>query len=724
MDAADILAPHQYGVGVPSGAESIIHSLQHSLTDKHAKMALLKVDITNAFNSCDRARVLRELYQHPKLSAMFRIADFGYAVPSQLLLQRCDGRHLLSSNGVRQGDPLSAILFCLYIREVLSKVSTQAKVEVDGFFDDVNVLGEPGEVMKALDALKKLLPEVGLEFNMAKSHFAYFHEADAPLLRSVRTTLADHDIQVRTDWVEVVGAVVGKDEDAIRAGVAATLTVDAGTAAFFERLQLMELNVQSAMLILRQCAVPKMNFALRCIPPACIANQATAFDALVIGAAKSKLLLHVDEAKRRPTADLLQAPLRYGGFGLTPALKTSAAAYLGSMAAVKDAPTFVKYSQPDSPLPSTALVHGWIDESMASVIEATPECKEHLPTSASSFFQHFSRPSSSQSVSRKTSSLQRTLSSLATESESEASLTRAKQMRSVDGGLSLAHLRAVSAPRAWAWKTVVPTTKDLELTDTQYRIATRLNLGLLPVEGTAALPDTCPLCAELDCIKNNPWHFMTCTNLTNGEVTVRHDEVESALYRSALAMGLQAVRQPKGLYTSSDLRPDLLVILPGRRILTDVAICHPLAPARLKRATSLRTLGTALRIEGDKRRKYTKKKAQYQVELLPFVAETCGGLAPAAVKFLKALAEAGEEHLPMWPKDDIIRHVVGTVAIAVQRGGAMAYLEGYYRALSAMGKPSDKDKKGDDVEQGGEEEEVEDGEGVRDGEDVAAPCAA
>jgi hypothetical protein len=240
--------------------------------------------------------------------------------------------------------------------------------------------------MKALDALKKLLPEVGLEFNMAKSHFAYFHEADAPLLRSVRTTLADHDIQVRTDWVEVVGAVVGKDEDAIRAGVAATLTVDAGTAAFFERLQLMELNVQSAMLILRQCAVPKMNFALRCIPPACIANQATAFDALVIGAAKSKLLLHVDEAKRRPTADLLQAPLRYGGFGLTPALKTSAAAYLGSMAAVKDAPTFVKYSQPDSPLPSTALVHGWIDESMASVIEATPECKEHLPTSASSFF--------------------------------------------------------------------------------------------------------------------------------------------------------------------------------------------------------------------------------------------------------------------------------------------------------------------------------------------------
>jgi hypothetical protein len=107
MDAANILAPHQYGVGVPSGAESIIHSLQHSLTNKDAKLALLQVDISNAFNSCDRARVLRELYQHPKLSAMFRIADFGYAVPSQLLLQGCGGRHLLSSNGVSWVIPYS-----------------------------------------------------------------------------------------------------------------------------------------------------------------------------------------------------------------------------------------------------------------------------------------------------------------------------------------------------------------------------------------------------------------------------------------------------------------------------------------------------------------------------------------------------------------------------------------------------------------------------------------
>jgi hypothetical protein len=602
---------------------------------------------------------------------------------------------------------VSAILFCLYIREVLAKVSTQAKVEVGGFFDDVNVSGEPAEVMKAFDTLKTLLPEVGLEFNTSKSQFAYFHDADAPLLRSVRTTLAEHNIQVRTDWVEVVGAVVGKDEDAIRAGMAATLAVDTGTAAFFERLQLTELTVQSAMLILRQCAVPKMNYALRCIPPPCIAEEATAFDDLVIGAAKSKLLLQVDEARRRPTTALLRAPLRYGGFGLASALQTSAAAYLGSMAAVTAAPAFAKYSQPDSPLPSTALLHRWIAGSMESVIEATPECKDHLPSSASTFFQHFSSSSSSSA----SPSLQHTLSSLATKSVFTASLTRAQQLRGVDGGLSLAHLTSVSAKGAWTWKAVVTTTKDLELTDTQYRIAARLNLGLLPMAGTA-LPNTCPLCSIPNTIRKDPWHFLTCNTVKNGEVSIRHDEVETALYRSALLMGFQAVKQPTGLdLLSSDLRPDLMVIMPGRRILVDVAICHPLAPGRVKQATSLKALGTAKRTEGEKRRKYLKMKTRHPMEILPFVVETCGGVGPAAVKLLKAMARAAEEYLGMWPKQDIIRHVVGSVAIAVQKGSAMAYLEGYDRALSALGKSSTEEDEDDEGDEEDEEVEWEEEEG-------------
>src|ERR1700709_2471211 len=111
--AAALLAPHQLGVGVASGAERIVHSLQHTLSDKSRRHALLKLDISNAFNSCDRARALRVLYEQPALGAMWRMADFAYATPSQLLLQGCEGQHLLSRNGVKR-----VILCSPSVREV------------------------------------------------------------------------------------------------------------------------------------------------------------------------------------------------------------------------------------------------------------------------------------------------------------------------------------------------------------------------------------------------------------------------------------------------------------------------------------------------------------------------------------------------------------------------------------------------------------------------------
>jgi hypothetical protein len=712
--AAALLAPHQLGVGVSSGAERIVHSLQHLLTDTTTKRALLRVDISNAFNSCDRARVLRELYEQPTLSAMWRIADFGYSAPSQLLLQRCEGQHLLSSNGVRQGDALSAILFCLYLRDMLTQVGTQAEVEVQGFFDDINISGEPTEVMKAFDALQRLLPEVGLRFNTAKSQLAYFHEDEAPLPRSIRATLAAHDVQVRTEWVEVVGAVIGRDEAAIRAGVAATLGKDDGSAAFFHRLQLDELKVQSAMLILRQCGVPKMNYALRCTPPPCIAQHAAAFDELVMTTATSKLLLRDDEAQRQATVERLHAPLRHGGFGLTSALYTSPAAYLGSMAAVACAPAFVPSASSDCPLPRASLAHGWIQGSMDAITDVSPECKELLPATASSFFQHFSTRSASTS---KPSSLQHELSSQAIDSLFSASLQLAKEMKKVDGGRTLARLTAVSAPRAWTWKVVAPTSVEQSLSDVEYRIASRLNLGLQPMTGAAVMPDVCVLCKKntysLNSIRDDPWHFLSCPRMSKGELSIRHDSVGLALYHSALLMGLRVQHEVKGLDPTSDLRPDVLLTLPGRQILTDVAIAHPLAPGAVRQGNGTRPLGCARHVETNKRRKYTKLSSLRGYEQLPFVVETCGGFGPSADALVKAMAEASEEHLRMWSKDEVIRHLVGSVAVSVQRGNALSYLSGYDQTLQAMRKSEELRSWEQDAGESGEAEDgdEEDGEG-------------
>jgi hypothetical protein len=357
--AAQLLSPHQYGVGVPSGAERIVHSMQYSLTDRTAKRAALKVDISNAFNSCDRALMLRKLYARPELSSLFRIADFAYSAPSTLLLQRCDGASIESSNGVRQGDPLACLLFCVYMRELYAELAGKADVVLYGFIDDLHIVGSPAEVMKALAALQQLLPGVSLHCNTAKSCLAYFHDDTAPLPASLLRTLAEQDIAVRHDWMEVMGAVVGRDSEAVKQGLDCLAAKDNGSEAFFRRLQSPELLVQSALLVLRQCAVPKLNYLLRCSPPAGIAEQAAHFDTTLVTDACNKLELRCDERTAK-VVQRLRLRLKDGGFGLKSATQTSPAAYTASVAAARDTAVFAPFRAAAHPLPADTLLHGWL----------------------------------------------------------------------------------------------------------------------------------------------------------------------------------------------------------------------------------------------------------------------------------------------------------------------------------------------------------------------------
>ena len=201
--------------------------------------------------------------------------------------------------------------------------------------------------------------------------------------------------------MELVGGVIGKDDTAIRAGLTSMSGASAGRDAFFRRLQFDELSVQSAMLLLRQSAVPRLNYLLRCTPPVCVAEHAARFDENVLDSATTKLRVGRWERGLVNVTRQLRATLRHGGFGLTSAVQTSPAAYLGSLAALRSCPVFADYGAKDgSPLPATLQLHGWIASSMKEVQKAAPTCGMLglLPASASVFFQHFaSQPSTTSS---------------------------------------------------------------------------------------------------------------------------------------------------------------------------------------------------------------------------------------------------------------------------------------------------------------------------------------
>jgi hypothetical protein len=62
---------------------------------------------------------------------------------------------------------------------------------------------------------------------------------------------------------------------------------------------------------------------------------------------------------------------------------------------------------------------------------------------------------------------------------------------------------------------------------------------------------------------------------------------------------------------------------------------------------------------------------------------TSGGVGLDAVRLLQIISEAGQEYLSLWPFEETLKQLVGSVAIAIQRGNVMTFLAGHSRALAA-----------------------------------------
>ncbi|MFS7983879.1 hypothetical protein Hanom_Chr11g00979841 [Helianthus anomalus] len=62
-EMAKYLGDFQFGVGIPCGAEAVLHSANRFLNEYHqdGSLAMLTVDFSNAFNLVDRTALLYEL---------------------------------------------------------------------------------------------------------------------------------------------------------------------------------------------------------------------------------------------------------------------------------------------------------------------------------------------------------------------------------------------------------------------------------------------------------------------------------------------------------------------------------------------------------------------------------------------------------------------------------------------------------------------------------------
>ena len=177
------LMPIQYATGVVSGTEKVAAVTQALMEKGHDAIS---IDLLNAFNLIPRRRVYNALIERcPILARHFALTHRGRSqafLPNGKLLGYCE-------RGVRQGDPLAGLLFCLGIHDLL----VEARDLMTG------VVGQNGAsvALAYADDATFIVPK---QFTIPDPH----HPHKLPqLAQQILTVFSDKGVQVNAEKTKV-----------------------------------------------------------------------------------------------------------------------------------------------------------------------------------------------------------------------------------------------------------------------------------------------------------------------------------------------------------------------------------------------------------------------------------------------------------------------------------------------------------------------------------------
>jgi hypothetical protein len=636
-------------------------------------MACLSVDVANAFNTMDRAAMLRVVYGNAALSQCWRTLAFAYGQPS-LLLMPCDDSipdseaFIESQTGVRQGDPLSAMLFGLTMHQAYDAAAQVASKGCYAFMDDGNFVGTVEQCWQVWQLFPSLLDKLTMTVSKAKCTLTCFgldglHDSgDILALHQFRSS----ELEINARAVQLLGCVVGADNSSIAVELRDNRRFRSEEQAALRRVPLMK--KQTGMVALQFLTGAIMTNRLRAMPPAATLQHAASYDAALMRVAHSVVGITAVDGNR---------------YDEQPAVSIAPAAYLaGAEVTLRLSPAFTTVWSGAVPLSPSCAMFAAINDSLARIakvesslmargesIAVSEVAPSILPMNAETLVHHF-RVGPPCPIQSSVTYRINTLSYIARVTEAG---------RAGEGRLEgIARLHALKAAESSLWLQTLPTEARLTLTDAKWQWAAWLRLGVpVPV-----IADLCDGCKKSDAYSDYSWHSIACVGLSGRAITIRHNEVLQVIAHFCRLMQVTTLLEPAELCHAADKRPDIQVNLPDVTLLADVTISHP-SNKTWRKVTAKRSVeAVGDHREAEKDDSYTSLAAANDMVFKAIVLYTYGGFHRSALAFIKQLADALDPLSCLLSRTEWMRALKAHIAIAVQRGNADIMIQDAQRSWS------------------------------------------
>jgi uncharacterized protein YidB (DUF937 family) len=686
--AADLLLEaNQYAIGIPGGVETaarLVDTFLSGTADMGDPLASLGVDVSNAFNECPRELVLSRLFERPELSAIWRIVHWAYSEPSDLwvIARGQIAGHLMSSQGVKQGDPLAMLLFSLVVHHLYKDsldtvnhgITEKSKdfVQSVAIADDVNFMGRPLRVVAAYDVFHDLATKAGLRINPDKSKFLWKHQTRLP---EVCLQALDSRGIERVKVLKIFGTPIGRPDLVTQM----CCNIVRKHARFWAAILHPRLPHQHAHLLLRFSGMPRMNYLMRTVAPSLLAPALKEFDDIILGSVLAKLRIPSDSL---PTAALKQIilPVRRGGAGLRSMARTHPSAYLGSFSRSSNHLARLKFGGKHV-APSDNRLTLEIATCLRFIRRSVPPNKLDSPLSpllppaengglgdglktALGFFQ--ARPVLHDQ-------LQRALTK-------EVEDAYADHLVMNSSPRDRARLLSCSGRWASVALTTLPLHSSLTLPDSDFEILWRLRHGLAPIEG---LPDTCTCGADMT-VSGHPEHALYCKKMNKTLHYMRHNMIRDAVSRVFSSIGAYTDSRCTGYEFIDGKTLDLAIFFANHSLALDMRVASPTCDSHVLQAQ--RRLGAAKDAENEKDSKYGDEVRAWggNMEFSPFVIESYGAFGDCAQAVCKLAGIAAEELHSGWTCGEAVASCIAAAAVALHRGNARAVRSCYRMASKSL----------------------------------------